>query len=48
VIWATGFRPDRSWLHGPALDRKGRLRHAGGVVDVAGLYAFGHFMRRRK
>ena len=49
VIWATGFRPDHSWLHVPALDRKGRLRHEGGVVDVPGLYALGlNFMRRRK
>jgi putative flavoprotein involved in K+ transport len=49
VIWATGFRPDHSWLHVPALDRKGRLCHEGGVVDVPGLYALGlNFMRRRK
>jgi putative flavoprotein involved in K+ transport len=49
VIWATGFRPDHSWLHVPALDRKGRLRHDGGVVDVPGLYALGlNFLRRRK
>ena len=49
VIWATGFRPDHSWLHVPALDRKGRLRHEGGIVDVPGLYALGlNFMRRRK
>jgi putative flavoprotein involved in K+ transport len=49
VIWATGFRPDHSWLHVPALDRKGCLRHEGGVVDVPGLYALGlNFMRRRK
>jgi putative flavoprotein involved in K+ transport len=49
VIWATGFRPDHSWLHVPALDRKGRLRHEGGVVDVPGLYVLGlNFLRRRK
>ena len=49
MIWATGFRPDHSWLHIPALDRKGRLRHEGGIVDVPGLYALGlNFMRRRK
>ena len=48
MIWATGFRPDHSWLHIPALDRKGRLRHEGGIVDVPGLYALGlNFMRRR-
>jgi putative flavoprotein involved in K+ transport len=49
VIWATGFRPDYGWLHVPALDRKGRLRHDGGIVDSPGLYALGlNFMRRRK
>jgi putative flavoprotein involved in K+ transport len=49
VIWATGFRPDHSWLQVPALDGKGRLRHDGGVVDAPGVYALGlNFMRRRK
>jgi putative flavoprotein involved in K+ transport len=49
VIWATGYRPDYSWLDVPALDRKGRLRHDGGVVAAPGLYVMGlPFMRRRK
>jgi putative flavoprotein involved in K+ transport len=49
ILWATGFRPDYSWLHVPVLDRKGRLRHDGGVVDAPGLYALGlPFLRRRK
>lgn len=49
VLWATGFRPDYSWLEVPVLDRKGRLRHDGGVVDAPGLYALGlPFLRRRK
>lgn len=49
VIWATGYRPDYSWLDVPVLDGKGRLRHEGGVVDAPGLYAMGlPFMRRRK
>ena len=49
VIWATGFRPDYSWLDVDVLDRKGRLRHEGGVVDAPGLYALGlPMMRRRK
>jgi putative flavoprotein involved in K+ transport len=49
VVWATGFRPDRSWIDVPAFDRKGRLRHEGGVVDSPGLYLMGMpFMRRRK
>jgi putative flavoprotein involved in K+ transport len=49
VIWATGFRPDYSWLEVPVLERKGRIRHDGGVVDSPGLYLMGmQFMRRRK
>jgi putative flavoprotein involved in K+ transport len=49
IVWATGFRPDYRWLEVPVLDRKGRLRHDGGVVDAPGLYALGlTFLRRRK
>jgi putative flavoprotein involved in K+ transport len=49
IIWATGFRPDYSWLDVPVVDRKGHLRHDGGVVDAPGLYAMGlPVLRRRK
>ena len=49
IIWATGFRPDYSWLDVPVVDRKGHLRHDGGVVDAPGLYAIGlPVLRRRK
>jgi putative flavoprotein involved in K+ transport len=49
IIWATGFRPDYSWLHVPVLDAKGQLRHDGGIVDSPGLYAIGlPVLRRRK
>ncbi|ACU75094.1 FAD-dependent pyridine nucleotide-disulphide oxidoreductase [Catenulispora acidiphila DSM 44928] len=49
VVWATGFRPDYSWLEVSVLDGKGRLRHTGGVVDSPGLYALGlPVLRRRK
>jgi putative flavoprotein involved in K+ transport len=50
VVWATGFRPDYSWLDVPVIDRKGHLRHDGGVVpDAPGLYAVGlPVLRRRK
>ena len=42
VLWATGFRPDHSWLDIPVLDRTGRIRHDGGVVTTApGLYVLG-------
>jgi putative flavoprotein involved in K+ transport len=50
VLWATGFRADYSWLELPVLDRKGEIRHDGGVVeDAPGLYRIGlNFLRRRK
>jgi putative flavoprotein involved in K+ transport len=49
VVWATGFRPDYRWLEVPVVDAKGQLRHDGGVVDSAGLYALGlPVLRRRK
>ena len=50
IIWATGFRPDYSWLDVPVIDRKGQIRHRGGVVtESPGLYVIGlNFLRRRK
>jgi putative flavoprotein involved in K+ transport len=49
IVWATGYRPDYSWLDPRAVDEKGQLRHDGGVVDVPGLYALGlPVLRRRK
>jgi len=49
VVWATGFKPQYDWLQVPVLDRKGRLRHEGGVVDAPGMYTIGlPFLRRRK
>jgi putative flavoprotein involved in K+ transport len=49
IIWATGSRPDLSWLEAGVFDRKGRLVHDGGVTSSPGLYAMGlPFLRRRK
>jgi putative flavoprotein involved in K+ transport len=49
IIWATGFRPDYSWLDVPVLDRKGHLKHDGGIVESPGMYVLGlPLMRRRK
>jgi len=49
VVWATGFRPDYSWLDVPVLDRRGSLKHDRGVVDAPGLYVLGlPYLRRRK
>jgi putative flavoprotein involved in K+ transport len=41
VIWATGYRPDYSWIDLPVLDSNGRLRHGRGVTDVPGLFFLG-------
>ena len=50
MIWATGYRPDYSWLELELLDRKGQIKHEGGVVTEApGMYLLGmQFLRRRK
>ena len=50
LVWASGFRPDYSWLDVPVLDGKGNIRHDGGVVtESPGLYVLGlPFLRRRK
>jgi putative flavoprotein involved in K+ transport len=49
IVWATGFRPDLSWLDVPVLNRKGQVVHDGGVTPVSGLYLLGMpFLRRRK
>jgi putative flavoprotein involved in K+ transport len=49
IVWATGFRPDLSWVDLPVFDSAGNLRHDGGVVDAPGVYFLGGtFLRRRK
>ncbi len=49
ILWATGYRPDYSWLEVPVFDRKGQVRHDGGVVESPGMYLMGlQFLRRRK
>src|SRR5262245_8400876 len=41
VIWATGYRPEYSWIKLPVFDGDGRLRHRRGVTDVPGVYFLG-------
>jgi putative flavoprotein involved in K+ transport len=49
IVWATGYRPDYSWLDVPVLDYKGRLPHTGGVVEKSpGLYVMGTSLLRRR
>jgi putative flavoprotein involved in K+ transport len=48
VVWATGLRPDLSFLKVPVFDRKSRIVHDGGVTPAPGLYVMGlPFLRRR-
>lgn len=49
IVWASGYRPDYSWLELPVLDRKGYVSHDGGIVSAPGVYLMGmQFLRRRK
>jgi putative flavoprotein involved in K+ transport len=49
VIWATGFRPKYPWIEQHLLDRKGAIRHDGGIMERPGMYVLGlPFTRRRK
>jgi putative flavoprotein involved in K+ transport len=41
IIWATGYRPDYSWLDVPVFDYRGRIRHDGGIVASPGMYLIG-------
>jgi putative flavoprotein involved in K+ transport len=42
IVWATGFRPDYSWIKLPIHDERGYPRHErGAAAGVAGLYFVG-------
>ena len=41
VIWATGYRPDHSWIELPIQGDDGSLLHRRGVTEVPGLYFLG-------
>ena len=41
VIWATGFRPDFSWIDAPVLDERGAPVQRRGITAVPGLYFLG-------
>ena len=48
VVWATGIKPDHSWVEAPVFTPKGALRHDAGVVDWPGLYVTGLPVLRRR
>ena len=41
VVWATGYRPDYSWIAIPGATADDRAVHRRGVTDVPGLYFLG-------
>jgi putative flavoprotein involved in K+ transport len=41
VVWATGYRPDHSWITIPEVVQDGRAIHRRGVTNVPGLYFLG-------
>ena len=41
VIWATGYRPDYSWIDIPDVVQDGQVTHRRGVTEVPGLYFLG-------
>jgi putative flavoprotein involved in K+ transport len=41
VIWATGYRPDYSWIHIPGVAGEGKVIHRRGVTEIPGLYFLG-------
>jgi putative flavoprotein involved in K+ transport len=41
VIWATGYRPDYSWIDARIFETDGRPMHTRGVTGVPGLYFLG-------
>jgi putative flavoprotein involved in K+ transport len=41
VIWATGYRPDYSWIGIPGVVGDAKVIHRRGVTEVPGLYFLG-------
>ena len=49
VVWATGFRPDLSWIDVPLADEHGWPRQRDGLTEYPGLAFVGvHWMRKRQ
>ncbi len=48
VVWATGYRPDYSWIKAPVLDAAERVRHHRGVTNLPGLYFLGLYWQHTR
>lgn len=41
VVWATGYRPDFTWIDGLELDKDGYPHHRRGISNLKGMYFIG-------
>ena len=48
VVWATGFKPDFSWIDADVTTPDGHLRHREGRTDVPGLMVLGQPWQRTR
>jgi len=48
VVWATGFRPDYTWMNIDGVVTDGHVRQQGGVTEVPGLYFLGLSWQRSR
>ena len=48
VLFATGYRPELSWIDLPVVDEDGQLRQYRGVTEVPGLYSVGQRFQHRR
>lgn len=49
ILWATGFRPDYSWVDLPLVDGDGWAAQERGVTEYPGLYVVGsNWLHKRK
>jgi putative flavoprotein involved in K+ transport len=48
VVWATGFKPDFSWIEAEVTTPDGHLRHREGRTDVPGLMVLGQPWQRTR
>ena len=48
VVWATGFKPDFTWIDADVTTTDGHIRHQDGRTDVPGLWVLGQPWQRTR
>jgi putative flavoprotein involved in K+ transport len=48
VVWATGFKPDFTWIDADVTAADGHIRHQDGLTDVPGLWVLGQPWQRTR